>query len=492
AALLLISAVGWYVIIQHVRGSRMVLNLERPAGYEMRASGTYFCPNHFANMAAMAMCLALALLFTPEAGWPLKLISGYSFILLGWPLLLTQSRSGVLGVLAGTGSFLLLAAIRRGTRALLIALVAVPLLLGAAGWGAWRYGPHMRERVMQAVRGLDRRDDWRILAWLGTVEMIRERPVWGHGGGSFRHVEPRHQTYHWGNTAVYAHNEILQAVSEYGLVGAGLLTVGLAILCWKLFVRVRKSRRPRNALLAAGCLSVFIGSFVHALFDFNFHIYSNSQFLMLVAGVTFSCLFADREWTARPVFEGRRGTIARGLGLALAVGLFLALLRSGLSYGISFPAAAARMAEQFDRSERLYRRALRIDSGDWETRRGLANTLLQGALHLRGEEKRQRLAESLREFEFALRINPHDVEGWYRLSHVYGLLGDDEKTLECLRETVKILPNFPYYRSRLGVQLYRMGRMNEAREAFDRVLLADSSDKTARMHLREIQRRQGR
>jgi len=60
--LVVVTTIAWYAIIQHAHGSRMVLNLERPEGYGMRASGTYFCPNHFAHLLELALPVAFILM----------------------------------------------------------------------------------------------------------------------------------------------------------------------------------------------------------------------------------------------------------------------------------------------------------------------------------------------------------------------------------------------------------------------------------------------
>lgn len=487
-ALILISAVAWYAVIQHSRGSRVVIHMLRPPGYGMRASGTFFCPNHFANMAAMGMCLSLALLFTPEAGLALKLVAGYTFALLGYPLLLTQSRTGVGAALLGLGALGLLGAWRRGARVLALAVVLVPLVLGGAAWGAWRYGPEMRERIGQAVQGFETGEDWRLRAWIGTLEMIRERPLWGHGGGSYRYLEPRYQTYSWQQTAVYAHNEYLQALAEYGVVGAALFAAAICSGGLVLLVRVKRSRSGRNAMLAAGCLSVWVCGLAHAMLDFNFHILANAHFLILTAGVAFACLYEDGELRARPISPGLRLGLRTG-GLVLSALLLGASFRIGAGSAVSESAETARRRGRLERAERLFRLAIRLDSGAWEPRLRLAQTLQAAAVRDAGPDRRGRLEEAMRLYEDGLRIQPFDVAGWYGLGQIHSFLGDDGRALEHLRRASGVYPLFPYYHTRVGVQLYRMGRWEEALESFRTALRHDPGDATARLHVREIERR---
>lgn len=483
AALLLISLVAWYALILHFRGERTVWTLVRPEGYEMRASGTFICPNHFANLLAMGMCLALGLLLAPGTGGVLKAISGYCFLLFCPVLVLTQSRSGVLGAGAGLGTLLLLAAFRKSRRLFVVAILVVPLLLAAAGWGVWRYGPNMKERVAMAVSGVQAGTDQRLICWSDTLEMIQQRPVWGWGGGSYRWVEPRFQSYHWRSTVLYAHNEYLQAQTEYGAVGVALMLafVGTAVL--KLVRRAARPARPRNGILAASAVAVLVCGGVHAFFDFNFHIFADSQFLLLVLGTVSSCVYEEGEWT--PVRLPRRGIPwIRALCVTGTFVLGLALAQALVSYGLCFPARAARMAGDFDRAERLYRRAIRIDPGAWEPRMGLARVLKTRAyLLIRPTSRPDWLDESLLRYREALERNPYELDILFEMSHLYEIRSDPERALKALEEMVRVRPGYPYYRSRMGVQLYRMGRLEEARTAFEEVLKLDRSDEAARLHL---------
>ena len=87
-----VTLIAWYAVIQHAHGSRMVLNLERPEVYEMRASGTYFCPNHFAALLETALPLCVALLHV-RAEVPLRLLAGYALALF-LPVMFLALRSG--------------------------------------------------------------------------------------------------------------------------------------------------------------------------------------------------------------------------------------------------------------------------------------------------------------------------------------------------------------------------------------------------------------
>ena len=59
--------------------------------------------------------------------------------------------------------------------------------------------------------------------------MIKDRPVFGHGPGSYRWLaeEYRRHMKFVNHLAEYAHNDYLQTLAEYGWVGTLLLAVPL-------------------------------------------------------------------------------------------------------------------------------------------------------------------------------------------------------------------------------------------------------------------------
>ena len=227
--LLAVALNSLYALIQEVNGSRMVRWTERPEQYEMRASGTYLCPNHFANVIAMLFPLALALVFLPEAGFPLRMMAVY-FMAVSAPVLYwTQSRSGWLGLAAGMGATAVLVAWRKSRAWLLVALVALPLLAGVMGGGGWKALPAVRERFGAVLESPEKASGIRISMWRDAPAMYRDRPVWGFGGGSYVWAYPPYQVHvnqhlNWD----YAHNEYIQMLLEYGAVGLGLALAALA------------------------------------------------------------------------------------------------------------------------------------------------------------------------------------------------------------------------------------------------------------------------
>lgn len=123
--------------------------------------------------------------------------------------------------------------------------------------------------------------DARALSTQATWDMARVRLAQGWGAGSFRYIFPmyqrnypeiHHSHYHrtkgWTGRRIYryAHNDIVQFVAEYGLIGTGLVFGGIAMLL------MQSVYHSRGQIFATLILLVGAGqAFGHAFVDFIFN-----------------------------------------------------------------------------------------------------------------------------------------------------------------------------------------------------------------------------
>ncbi|HEY2951177.1 MAG TPA: O-antigen ligase family protein [Verrucomicrobiae bacterium] len=119
----------------------------------------------------------------------------------------------------------------------------------------------------------------------------------GAGPGTFMTLFPRYQ--HLGNYAVeenwvYAHQDYLQTVIEWGFLGAGCWTVlALGGLTQSLRARFRNGRWPkRDRTLYFVMLVSLLGVALHAMFDYPLQVASIQLYVAVLLGMLWSC----REW----------------------------------------------------------------------------------------------------------------------------------------------------------------------------------------------------
>lgn len=484
--LALIALNAAYAAMQHLQGSRMMLGVERHPSYLMRMGGTYNCPNHFANLLAIAIAFSLAVLFAKEIGWTLKVMAVYALGMTAWPLALSQSRSGFAVAVGGGAVSLLLVAWRKGVRQSVFALVAIPLLAAAALGVVWAKAPDLRGRLERSSTDLQTR----ILVWKGTADMARDAPVLGHGGGSFRLLDSKYVDIPPTGAAVHAHNDYLHVAAEYGLVGLGLALLMAGTWIVRMLVLLRRSRKESNSLLAAGAVGAVAACLAQALVDFNFHIYANSMTLVLIAGCVASLFHASgdlpnplpKPWRGRWIAAA--GSLAAGFAIALVV-------RSSVAYAwTEYRGHPAMDAGRWTEAEAAFRTALRWDPRAWEPILGLCRTAVREADMETDPEKRSTLIERASSLcEEGLRRNPREPGFEHNLSHLLMMKGDAEGSVNLLRKILADHRNRPVLQARLGIQLERMGRLEESLEAFREAARMDPQNQTIRMYRNLMERR---
>jgi len=246
-------------------------------------TGIFVNPNHFAAFANLVIPLAVVTAMRSRinafhrgrASSPAGL-----FLLaagcLGVAVVLARSRAGMaILALQATGFLLLWWRLE----------VRYPFALPTPSGGVLRYARAVVVMVaLVLVIGLAARSVgqlsslWRDIEFRGTVaadvaRMWTSNLWWGTGPGSFAVVFPYYQRlpverYYFR----HAHNEPLQFLAEFGLLGAGVLGTGLMLIG----VGLRGSRRDDTGILPSAllegpaCILALIGVGLHGLVDFPF------------------------------------------------------------------------------------------------------------------------------------------------------------------------------------------------------------------------------
>jgi len=259
---------------------------------EQMVSGFFAHYNYAANflMATSLMLGAAALLGRHAVAtrllWLLLAAAGIAGVYF------TQSRGGILGAAVGCGvlaAALLVILKRRESRWFAPALVALPLI-GMAVAAFLIFGWEQRSGG-DTDRLLD--NDIRLYLLGIAVSCIGLHPLAGGGSRSFswesfEFFESQTQR-HGGNRPEMVHNELMQAASEYGLIGAGLLILLLGGLVVVALMRVIFEDQPkqhgsRDAWRAGG-LAALAGVFVQSNFSFVFHLIPGAILLGLCMGM---------------------------------------------------------------------------------------------------------------------------------------------------------------------------------------------------------------
>jgi O-antigen ligase len=185
--------------------------------------------------------------------------------------------------------------------------LAAGLLLGGALY-AWAPGVKPRFDAMVREGG----EHTRPIMWRGAWQLWRDAPVWGTGAGSYNVLFERHRPENYRDEPRWAHQDYLNTLSDYGLVGVGLVfPVAAGALAWALRRAGRRRRDPlvRGLLFALGVFALTLG------IDFHLKIPALMMLVALVAAETWRRL-AGAEPEAR-------GNPAWRRALTGAVGVFV-------------------------------------------------------------------------------------------------------------------------------------------------------------------------
>ncbi|MCS6771655.1 MAG: O-antigen ligase family protein [Kiritimatiellae bacterium] len=484
-ALLLLSGtlMAWYAIVQHANGSRMVLLVERPAQYEMRASGAFICPNHFANFLAMLVPTSIALMTARGAGAALRILAVYSAVVLLPPIYLSASRSAWIGLGAGITVTLALLGLRKSRSRAIVLLLVTPLALAAVGVAVWAFSPLVQERVADALRG-----NVRLNLWRDTWTMIRDNPWFGWGPGQYRWIYP--QYWHFLKMHIdpeHAHNDYLQLVAEFGAVGAVLLLSALAWALIRLVAVIQNSDSERGAALIAGFAGACAASAAHAMFDYNFHLFGNVQVLAALGGVTCATLVGGGHLRPRPcIGSGKISALA-----AAVVMLAFAVLSARASAAEIFTARGDRNRQKarFESAVAAYRAALRVEPRKGAAHRGIGLVrIAQARWNLDAESRTRQLDEAIERFERALKLNPRDLDAQFGLVRVAQMRERADEALARLRDLVRQAPYHSGYWFELGLHLRSMRDYAGALQAFETARSLEPSERID-LNIQAVRRR---
>ena len=282
AIVTIIAAYAAWGLVRHFAG------IEHPFSAMPSASltSTFVNRNHAATYLGIGAVIALALLWERlrwylakhggEAGVAaiaelmernLRLVLATLCLVIA--VLLTGSRGGLLGLGAGiiTVSCLAFAGARIGARA--GAVMAGIMVL--AGLGLLRLGGNTTlERLAQVDQEMTLAGANRLTLWQNCLDLIRERPLTGHGYGTFEQLF--HLTRDAGFERIWhtAHNTYLEHAVELGLPATLALYGGMLLLVGHCARGVLRRRRDRVLPTAAVGASAVVAC--HALVDFGLQI----------------------------------------------------------------------------------------------------------------------------------------------------------------------------------------------------------------------------
>lgn len=298
---------------------------------QSQAFGPFINRHHFAGYMELALALPLGLVFTGAIEKEKKFIYLFAAGLMAVALVMTNSRGGIISLLAELLFCVATMGLRRHGRhkkksdpegrprfksaalkaglalAMVVALFAGVVLLG---------GEDALTRVVGSVN-TDDPTTGRAHFWSVTVDIIKTHPWIGTGLGSFGVVYTGYDSRNGSYRLEQAHNDYLQVLSDGGVIGA-VIGLFFVINLFRLGFMRRDSRDDFRRGVATGAMAGCFAVMVHSFFDFTLHTTANALlFLVLAALATMNGRVEDVQTRRkrRPRRDGDLGSTSQEIPL---------------------------------------------------------------------------------------------------------------------------------------------------------------------------------
>ncbi|MCP5536755.1 MAG: O-antigen ligase family protein [Akkermansiaceae bacterium] len=416
-----------------------------------RVTGMYGYYGSFANFMVIAGLLCLSLgawgRFAKTAKVGLLVLGCAALALALW----SQSRSAALSLIVSLIVLAILlivslahqkSSIRRRGNVIISTLAAVGLLASLAG-GVWVFQNRAHDSTEKASEMMFD-SGVRMPFWSMAAEQWADYPIVGAGSRSYSYLANRYWSPNLPTSEAnpeFVHNEYLQVLADYGLIG---LLLVLALLAWHLVVGVRQIRTLSNqvgedgfsqgsnamALSIAGVCGM-VAMAVHVTFDFRTHLLAN--LLLLVCCVVW--VLPVVKWGGRGAGEFGSQEVRKsriGSWCLAAVTMVLALGATGLGawqlWG-GVPLLEARIAKEDGEWDpqavprdqwipALEESVARVP--DFNRYQRLATLYQLEANDLSGADKEAMTERAKTAYQASIERNPFNPIPWINLADMYG------------------------------------------------------------------------
>ncbi|HXM74046.1 MAG TPA: O-antigen ligase family protein [Chthoniobacterales bacterium] len=265
--------------------------------YGRRASGFYVCPNHLAGLLEVLGVFGLSIVCWSRSPAWVKLLTAYAISICYLGLVLTGSRGGYLSATASLVVFasLSLMVLRRTSGRLFwkvggaSAVIAIMIGLTVASL------IHKSDYLSGRAQNIFEKNNIRVEMWKAAIQQWRLQPLFGTGSGTYLYYGRMFRTEQMQKDPVYVHNDYLQLLAEYGVIGGALFLLFLGAHIrngWRNFQRlgpkrvaVARSLLSNSMALNVAAIAAVSAYTVHSFVDFNLHIPANVLLLAFVFGI---------------------------------------------------------------------------------------------------------------------------------------------------------------------------------------------------------------
>ncbi len=329
-----------FMLLSMMPAGSPIPEIFRGADYGWRASGFYVCPNHLAGLLESLALLAVARWCFGRFKSVGRVMTLYFALTALVGVAMTGSRGGYISISVGIVVLFALAIwavkklrSRKYWKTLcIVGVIVVSLLIG--GLYAMTQSALIQNRIdLMADTG-----NMRLLMWAAAIKQFHLSPIFGTGSGTYLYFGRQFRSAFVQNDPQHAHNDYLELLCEYGVVGMVIVAVFVAIHLYYGFrtisTIVRKRLRPAKRVfsnelaLLIGVMAAIAALLIHSIVDFNCHVPGNVLYFAFLFGIL-ACPTADLKAVSKPAPAASRSIrfVLPAISIVLAV-LAAPLLRA--------------------------------------------------------------------------------------------------------------------------------------------------------------------
>jgi len=287
-----------YGLIQYLGGYEYIWNYRRVSGRGV-ATGTLINRNHYALLMNLFIASTVGYLYYRTE----RILHGETFslkyvvqlpgsgnllwimlwiVIMGLALIFSMSRMGIAALFGSIACMTLAAKAAYSKKR--VAVMGLLLVFGIIGLAIYTG----IDEVIARYESLS--DQWqsdrdRTTLWKDAWPLIEEWPITGSGLGTFQWTYPAYESVKPDVPARYAHNDYLQALSEVGVIGLGLLLWVFGAI-WR--IAYRNLKNPHDPLIRGiglGTIGVLGAIALQEITDFGMYIPGVSLTVALLVGL---------------------------------------------------------------------------------------------------------------------------------------------------------------------------------------------------------------
>jgi len=281
----------------------------------------------------------------------------------------------------------------------------------------------------------------RLLMWKTSLEMIKDKPLFGSGIGTFKinyldyqaeliKSNPYYAKY--SGKAEEAHNEYLQMGAELGIVGVGVFLAILFIFYSLVLHYLKKGNSNNNKIIVLGLIMGITSFLIHGSFTFPLHVTALGSGFFIILGLTMVYLKDFNFSEFNKLKDSKKNVKKRKYSRLIF--LFTILILLIMIFAINSLVVKPYLAEVY-----AYKGRENLELGKYD--------------------------DALTDFEYAAKLNPSNGRILLNLGATYYNLGIFEEAINKLKQSKKYYDDHNIHRN-LGLCYKQQENYQKAEEEF--------------------------